>query len=40
MTATLTLFDIFLLVLGAFTFSFGAVYLLLRLHCWAEGRKW
>lgn len=30
----------FLMILGACTFSFGVVYLVLRLGCWVDGRKW
>lgn len=40
MTAVLTLFDLFLLVLGAFSFGFGILYLLLRMDAWLSGRRW
>ncbi len=40
MTATLSPFDIFLLVLGAATLSFGVFYAILRYDAWLAGRKW
>ena len=40
MTATLSTFDIFLLVLGACTLSFGLFYAILRFDAWRAGRKW
>lgn len=32
--------ELFLMIVGAVALSFGAVYIALRLMCWAEGRKW
>lgn len=40
MTATLSTFDIFLLVLGAFTLVSGFFYAILRFDAWLGGRKW
>lgn len=40
MTVTLSPFDIFLLVLGAATLSFGIFYAILRFGAWMNGRKW
>ena len=40
MEATLSPFDVFLLVLGAGTLAFGILYLTMRFDAWLAGRKW
>lgn len=32
--------ELFLMIFGTIAFSFSAVYVVLRLFAWVEGRKW